>query len=63
MCRLRPFTRLPPSCLRSGTLTPAVFADWLSITIETWYNRRRRDSTLGYVSPEQYEQQLLASAA
>ncbi len=31
--------------------------------IETWYNRRRRHSTLGYVSPEQYEQQLLTSAA
>lgn len=24
--------------------------------IETWYNRRRRHSTLGYVSPEQFEQ-------
>ena len=23
--------------------------------IETWYNRRRRHSTLGYVSPEQFE--------
>jgi transposase InsO family protein len=26
--------------------------------IEGWYNRRRRHSTLGYVSPLQYEQQL-----
>jgi putative transposase len=26
--------------------------------IETWYNRRRRHSTLGYVSPAEYEQQL-----
>ncbi len=26
--------------------------------IETWYNPRRRHSTLGYLSPAQYEQQL-----
>jgi transposase InsO family protein len=26
--------------------------------IETWYNRRRRHSTLGYLSPAQYEEQL-----
>ena len=25
--------------------------------IETWYNRRRRHSTLGYVSPAKYEAQ------
>lgn len=25
--------------------------------IEMWYNRRRRHSTLGYVSPEQFEDQ------
>ena len=25
--------------------------------IETWYNRRRRHSTLGYVSPAEYEAQ------
>ena len=25
--------------------------------IETWYNRRRRHSTLGYVSPAEYETQ------
>jgi putative transposase len=30
--------------------------------IETWYNRVRRHSTLGYVSPAQYEQQLQAVA-
>ncbi len=30
--------------------------------IETWYNRRRRHSTLGYVSPVQYEQQLRMAA-
>ena len=23
--------------------------------IEIWYNRKRRHSTLGYVSPEEYE--------
>ena len=30
--------------------------------IETWYNRRRRHSTLGYVSPEEYETQLRSVA-
>lgn len=29
--------------------------------IETWYNRQRRHSTLGYVSPAQYEEQLQAA--
>ena len=28
--------------------------------IEGWYNRRRRHSTLGYLSPEQFEQQFQA---
>ncbi|HET9982669.1 MAG TPA: IS3 family transposase, partial [Longimicrobiales bacterium] len=26
--------------------------------IERWYNRERRHSTLGYVSPAEYEQRL-----
>ena len=30
--------------------------------IETWYNRRRRHSTLGYISPAEYEQQLQVAA-
>ncbi len=30
--------------------------------IETWYNRKRRHSTLGYVSPAEYEEQLLEVA-
>lgn len=30
--------------------------------IETWYNRKRRHSTLGYVSPTTYEEQLQAAA-
>jgi len=30
--------------------------------IETWYNRRRRHSTLGYVSPAEYEEQLRQAA-
>ena len=30
--------------------------------IETWYNRKRRHSTLGYVSPATYEEQLEAAA-
>jgi putative transposase len=30
--------------------------------IETWYNRRRRHSTLGYVSPAEYEAQLQKAA-
>ena len=30
--------------------------------IETWYNRKRRHSTLGYISPAEYEQQLHVAA-
>jgi transposase InsO family protein len=30
--------------------------------IETWYNRKRRHSTLGYVSPAEYEEQLQVAA-
>ncbi len=30
--------------------------------IETWYNRKRRHSTSGYVSPAEYEAQLLKAA-
>ena len=30
--------------------------------IETWYNRKRRHSTLGYVSPVRYEEQLREAA-
>ena len=30
--------------------------------IETWYNPRRRHSTLGYLSPAAYEEQLQAAA-
>jgi putative transposase len=30
--------------------------------IERWCNRKRRHSTLGYISPAEYEQQLQAAA-
>ena len=30
--------------------------------VETWYNRRRRHSTLGYISPVEYEMQLREAA-
>lgn len=30
--------------------------------LETWYNRKRRHSTLGYVSPAEYEVQLPQAA-
>ena len=31
--------------------------------IEIWYNRKRRHSTLGYINPAEYEDQLLQAAA
>ena len=31
-------------------------------TIETWYNRKRRHSTLGYVSPAEHEAELKQAA-
>ena len=37
-----------------SALTSAIF-EW----IEVFYNRERRHSTLGYLSPEQYEQESL----
>ncbi|MBA3571374.1 MAG: IS3 family transposase, partial [Pyrinomonadaceae bacterium] len=30
---------------------------------ECWYNRQRRHSSLGYLSPLEYEQKLLSHAA
>ena len=30
--------------------------------IETWYNQKRPHSTLGYISPAEYEAQLMAAA-
>ena len=30
--------------------------------IETWYNRKRPHSTLGYISPAEYEAQWMAAA-
>ncbi len=31
--------------------------------IECWYNQKRRHSSLGYLSPAEYEQKLLSQAA
>ena len=31
--------------------------------IECWYNQKRRHSSLGYLSPVQYEEKLLGQAA
>lgn len=31
--------------------------------VGVWYNRERRHSTLGYLSPARYEQRLLAQSA
>jgi Integrase core domain len=38
-------------------------ADLMFRYIETYYNRKRRHSSLGYLSPEQYEQQVLNNSA
>jgi transposase InsO family protein len=42
--------------------TRAVARDAVFNYIETWYNRKRRHSTLGYVSPETYESSLPIAA-
>ena len=31
--------------------------------IETWYNRKRRHSTLGYLSPAEYERRAVLGSA
>jgi putative transposase len=50
---------------------PVMTADWRTREeartavfeyIETWYNRKRRHSTLGYLSPADYEDQLQVAA-
>ena len=38
--------------------THAIATEMLGHYIEGWYNRRRRHSSLDYVSPVEYEQQL-----
>ncbi len=43
--------------------TRAAARQALFMFIEVWYNRRRRHSSLGYVSPADYEQRLLAPSA
>lgn len=42
--------------------TPAEARRAIFRYIETWYNRERRHSTLGYVIPAEYEAQLQLAA-
>ncbi|MBK7960667.1 MAG: IS3 family transposase [Bdellovibrionales bacterium] len=37
--------------------SPTLIFEW----IETWYNRQRLHSSLGYMSPDDYEKMALAS--
>src|SRR6185295_11913432 len=47
---------------RHEWLTRAAARSAIFEYIEVWYNRHRRHSALGYLSPLQYEQQLTAAA-
>ncbi len=51
-------TELGDPIWESRAIARAVIFDY----IEIWYNRKRRHSTLGYVSPEQYESTLPIAA-
>lgn len=44
----------------SGETTTEVARAIVFECIEIWYNRQRRHSTLGYVSPEQFEKNQAA---
>ena len=48
--------------LRNDWLTRDAARQAIFAYIETWYNRKRRHSTLNYVSPAQYEHQLQHAA-
>jgi putative transposase len=48
--------------VRSDWMTPEEARRAIFQFIETWYNRKRRHSTLDYISPAHYEQQLVTAA-
>jgi transposase InsO family protein len=43
---------------KRGLVTPVEIIEPVFKYIECWYNRRRRHSAIGYVSPEQFEASL-----
>jgi transposase InsO family protein len=49
---------LRASMSRRGNYWDNAVVESFFANIETWYNRRRRHSTLDYLSPTQYEAQL-----
>lgn len=52
------FATLKTECVTGRFETRQVARQTLFEYIEVWYNRCRRHSALGYLSPEQYEQQV-----
>ena len=51
------FATLKAECVTSQFVTQAIARTTIFEYIEVWYNRRRLHSTLGYLSPVEFEQQ------
>ena len=52
------FATLKTECVTASFQTRQQARQMIFEYIEVWYNRHRRHSALGYLSPEQYEQQV-----
>ena len=52
------FASLKTECVTATFATRQLARQTIFEYIEVWYNRLRRYSAVGYLSPEQYEQQV-----
>ncbi|MDQ6661754.1 MAG: IS3 family transposase, partial [Chloroflexota bacterium] len=55
------FSTLKSECVTGVYSTRAQVRQSIFEYIEVWYNRQRRHSTLGYVSPEAFEKRYFES--